>query len=67
MDVKILVMRQLGIALKQIARSLTINVKTVSGCLDAALEMVEPVRKDVKKGMPVPTITRKHKWPEPLV
>ena len=64
--VKALLMNQLGIPFKIIARVLKISPKTVARyCNDT--QLFQSVRKSLDDGLAVSEVAKKHAWPEPLV
>jgi len=64
--VKALLMNQLGIPFKIIARILKISPKTVARyCKNT--QLFQSVRKSLEDGLAVSEVAKKHAWPEPLV
>ena len=64
--VKALLMNQLGIPFKIIAKVLKINPKTVARYFHNT-QLFQSVRKSLEDGLPVSEVAKKHAWPEPLV
>jgi len=64
--VKALLMNQLGIPFKIIAKVLKINPKTVARYCNNT-QLFQSVRKSLDDGLAVSEVAKKHAWPEPLV
>ena len=64
--VKALLMNQLGIPFKIIARVLKINPKMVARYCHNT-QLFQSIRKSLEDGLAVSEVAKKHGWPEPLV
>ncbi len=64
--VKALLMNQLGIPFKIIARVLKISPKTAARYCNNT-QLFQSVRKSLEDGLAVSEVAKKHAWPEPLV